>query len=262
MAEGEEDLLKVWHLVHREYLQCGYTQAHELDLRYSIHDALPEAATFMVEKDGEVIATMTAYPDSPLGLPADEIYKEEIDAIRGKGRTPVEIGRLTIRQDHVNERSIMTSMFDAIAVYARRFQSATDLVVTVNPRHAIFYARALMFEMIGGQKQLGSVCGAPAVLLRLDMDMEEQARRHARGEGPVPQRPMGCHALYSHVSSSKEEMEMVDRMRNIHRKPAESFIRRYFMQLRPLIQSLPSCRLYFIEECYPDAIRSSSVAAA
>jgi len=258
MAVAEEDRLKAWHLVYQEYLLHGYTQPQELALRYSLHDALPDTATFLVEKSNQLIGTVTVFPDSPLGLPADETYQEEIDALRQAGRDPVEIGRLAIRQDLANDRRVLVNLLDALSLYARCVRRATDLVITVNPSHAKFYERAILFGRIGGQKDLGSVCGAAAVLLRLDLSLEEKARRWAHGEGPRPEVPIGGHTAYPHVSGLAEEEARVSRMRQVHRRPGEAFIRRYFVRVRPLIPELPSSLRYFFEQCYP-GLRSAWV---
>ena len=35
-------------------------------------------------------------------------------------------------------------------------------------------------------------------------------------------------------------------------RPAESFLKRYFVKLRPLILNLPASLQYLFEKCYPD----------
>ncbi len=136
VAACEKDRLKCWHLVYKEYLALGYTDRKELEYRYSLHDALPDMGTFLVESQGQAVGTVSVFPDSPLGLPADDHYKIEVDKLRWQGRRPVEVGRLTIAKEHMNERSVLTSMFDILSLYSRRIRKATDLVITVNPSHA------------------------------------------------------------------------------------------------------------------------------
>lgn len=79
---AEEDLPRCWHLVYQEYLASGYEKPGSSGYRYGIHDAIPGAVTFLIEADGEPIGTIAVYPDSPLGLPADHIYREELDGLR------------------------------------------------------------------------------------------------------------------------------------------------------------------------------------
>jgi hypothetical protein len=124
-------------------------------------------------------------------------------------------------------------------------------VITVNPSHATFYERMILFERIGGERSLGSVCEAPAVLLRLDLGLEERARRWAHGEGPKPDTAIGRHTAYPYVSALEEEQRWVTVMGRIHRKPDENFVRKYFVCLKPLIPNLRSPLRYFFEQCYP-----------
>ena len=161
MAVTEEDRLKAWHLAYEEYLACGYTQPSEVERRYSLHDALPETGTFLVEDHGTLVGTITAFPDSPLGLPADEIYLAEIDAVRQAGRRLAEIGRLTIRSEYAKHRKILLKILEVPFLYARGVLGATDVVITVNPKHESFYRRMMLFDLAAGERELASVCGAP-----------------------------------------------------------------------------------------------------
>jgi len=251
MATREEDRLRCWRLVFKEYLAHGYVKPQELEYRYSIHDALPDTATFLVEKDGQAVATVSVYPDSPLGLPADEIYHAELDEKRREGRRPVEVGRLTIAKEYLNDRSILAALFDILPIYARCVMGATDLVITVNPSHAAFYERMILFERLGGVKDLGSVCGAPAVLLRLRLELEEQTRRWAHGEGPQPEGVESKRNFYPYVSAKDEEERRVTWLKKSLQAPTEAFLRRYFVWVRPLIPSLPSPLQYLLEKAYP-----------
>jgi hypothetical protein len=253
LAADGADRLKCWYLVYQEYVAMGYAPRKELEYRYSVHDALPEAATFIVEYQGEPVGTVSVFPDSPLGLPADEIYRDELNAMRAAGRRLVEVGRLTIRGEHKHEREILVNLFDALSIYGRRVCWATDLVITVNPSHAKFYERMILFERAGGEKSLGSVCGAAAVLLRLrQMEVEVPARRHAHDEGPKPAEWLGHRTFYPYLSGRREEDRRVDRMREVRRPPAEEFLKRYFVRLRPLIMNLPPALRGFMHACYPE----------
>ena len=257
LAVTEEDRLKCWRLTHIEYMAQGYAKPGGLEYRYSIHDALPDTTTFLIEADGKPVGTVTVFPDSPLGLPADEIYRREIDGLRAAGRRPVEVGRLAISQEYAHERSILTNLFDILSICARRMHRADDLVITVNPSHAQFYRRMILFETAGEPRELDSVCGAPAVLLRLDLGREERSRRYAHGEGPKPADYPGGRTMYPRVSGRIEEESRVQRLRQFRRRPDGAFIRRYFVWLRPLIPGLSSGLRNFFETCYGDLGRGT-----
>ena len=85
LAAGIEDRLRAWALAYRVYLEKEYARPNDQRLWYSLHDALPEALTVMIEKNSELIGAVTVVPDSPLGLPADEIFPAETAAMRRGG---------------------------------------------------------------------------------------------------------------------------------------------------------------------------------
>ncbi|MGD8974766.1 MAG: hypothetical protein PVJ56_15795, partial [Desulfobacterales bacterium] len=77
---------KAYELLHGLYLKMGYTQNNDKGLWLTIYDALPETTTFVAEDErGRCVGALTVVFDSPIGLPADELYKKEIDIIRNSG---------------------------------------------------------------------------------------------------------------------------------------------------------------------------------
>ena len=183
IAASIEDRRRAWALVHDAYVRKGYARPNAEGLRYGIHDALPDTTTFLAEHDGEAVAALTVVCDGPLGLPADEVSGPELDMLRGKGRYPCEIVSLV---DTERRRSrgamIVMHMFKLAFVTARHVEEATDFVITVNPRHVPYYERVLLFEEIGEEKEYEKVCGAPAVLLGLDL-LDAETRYRGRFGG-------------------------------------------------------------------------------
>ena len=251
LAAAEAERLKCWSLVHAEYLACGYASPQADPYRYSLHDGLPDTATFLAMAGERAAGTVSVFPDSPLGLPADEIFKPELDALRRDRRTPVEIGRLAIDKAHKNDRALLITLFDILSIYSRRLRRATDLVVTVNPSHAKFYEKMLLFARIGSTRDLGSVCGAPAVLMQLDLARQRQVIRWAHEEGPRPEGGEVGRTFYGHFSNREDEARRVEWLRAGMCPPDEPFLRKYFVARRPLIPGLSPALRYFFEKCYP-----------
>ena len=252
MAVEGEDRLKCWNLVYREYLNQGYTAPNELQCRYSLHDALPDTATFLIELGPESVGTVTVFPDSPLGLPADEIYRAELDGLRQAGHRPVEIGRLTIAREHANNRFILAGLFDILFLHAREVIGATDLVSTVNPSHEKFYERMLIFQRIGTEKDLGSVRGAPAVLMKMDLDRQREMIYWAHGQGPKPAWYAGSGQVFSKfVSSPGESVRKVEWLKGARQRPGEQFLRQYFMEKRALLREARETIRQFFLDSYP-----------
>ena len=67
-------------------------------IRLSIHYALPTTRTFVAVLGSDVIATISLFCDSPLGLPMDDLYEQELRALRRQGRCIGEVGMLADRR--------------------------------------------------------------------------------------------------------------------------------------------------------------------
>ena len=91
MAERQSELEQSYRLLHDTYVASGYLQPNPSGMRLSIYNALPNVRTFVAKDNGEVISCTTFVPDSPLGLPMDQIYRSELNGLRLAGRRIAEI---------------------------------------------------------------------------------------------------------------------------------------------------------------------------
>ena len=170
-ASSREEFEYAFRLVYSSYLQRQYVAPDSSEIRLGIHNMLPETVTFVGLIRGEVIATVTVLADSPIGLPMDEIYPDETQALRDSGRTVSEVTmladrRLEIRRTLPMLLNLMKHVFD----YATLVLKANDLCITINPRHEAFYRRYLLFADMGEERTYPSVQNNPAVAKRLDLD--------------------------------------------------------------------------------------------
>ncbi|MBA4388698.1 MAG: hypothetical protein C0404_12005 [Verrucomicrobia bacterium] len=251
MAVSGEDRLKCWNLVHRIYVGKGYMQEQSLPYRYTVHDALPATGTFFVECDGAMVGTVTVFLDSPVGLPADEAYRPELNKLRVARRQLAEIGRLVIDPAFGDYRRLLMQMVQIPCLFARRVLGASDVVITVNPKHESFYERMMLFQTIGHQKDMSSVGGAPAVLLRMDLAVQEAVIRWAKGEGALPEGLNPRHTIYRSFATREEESEMAARIRVSRGRLDGEFFREYFVTRRQLLPGLPSELQHFFDKWYP-----------
>lgn len=136
----------------------------------------PNRITLYAETGGQTVGTMSlCLDDAALGLPADENFRHELDRLRHQGRRLCEPSRLAIEQGA--SRRVFAGLIHISYIYADAIHGFTDYVIEVNPRHVMFYRRMLGFTACGTQRNCSRV-GAPAVLLRLDLDhMGRQIRR-------------------------------------------------------------------------------------
>lgn len=145
-------------LVRRMYAWRGYRISPPRQL---IED--PNHATLGAWIDGELVATLTASRDSSAGLLADNLYTEELAALRKPSRVISEVTRLAVDSDS-HDPEILKSLFRSSYQYARAIFGVTDVVIEVNPRHASYYRREFGFSQIGTVRTCPRV-DAPAVLL-------------------------------------------------------------------------------------------------
>src|SRR5262245_15291207 len=97
LGADSHTLDQAFRLQHDQYVARGYMDPHPSGWRLSLYNALPKTRVFVARtRDGEVVATMTLIADSPLGLPMDEIYADELRRLRDDGRDLAEVSGLAI----------------------------------------------------------------------------------------------------------------------------------------------------------------------
>lgn len=135
------------------------------------------AITVVATRDAGTVGTLTLRADGPAGLAADESYREALDLARQAGRRLCELTRLAIEADAA-WRPTLGALIGLAYLAGRAVHAVTDVFVEVNPRHARFYQRMFGFVAAGGQRMCPRV-GAPAVLLRLELDRFEMRLRQS-----------------------------------------------------------------------------------
>lgn len=163
-------------LVESRYAWRGYT--------VQPHDRV-SAITVVATRDADTVGTLTLRADGPAGLAADEGYREALNLARKAGRRLCELTRLAIESDAA-WRPTLVALIGLAYLAGRTVHEITDVFVEVNPRHVRFYQRMFGFVAAAGQRMCPRV-GAPAVLLRLELDRFESRLRQLGlyATGPV-----------------------------------------------------------------------------
>jgi len=171
-AASRQELEEAYHLVYTGYLQYGYLEPDPSELRLSVFNAFPTTVTFVAVLRGEhIVATISLIPDSPIGLPMDEIYHEEAQRLRDAGRELAEVTMLADRRLEIRRSlPMLLLMMKRVFDYATLILNANDLCITINPRHETYYERYLLFRHLGGLKTYPSVRNNPALAKRLNLD--------------------------------------------------------------------------------------------
>ena len=209
MANDQRSREKAYRLVYGLYREKEYIQPNVSRMWLGVFDALPETITLLVERTGEAeaVGALTVVFDSAAGLPADELYREELDALRASGRRLSEIISLGVATDAAGGPDVLVKLFNLVYIASRRIRGATDFVITVNPRHVKFYEKTLLFVAAGPERDYRKVGGAPALLLRLDLDIPE--RQVGLEHGPVETRPPKSRTLYPMFHAPTEEPTII-----------------------------------------------------
>lgn len=172
VASTHAEWQAAFRLVRENYDECGYEPPSTKLLRFTPYHALPDTTVFIAKAAGDVVATFTLVPDNrPLGLPLEGLYEEEVKQLRNQGRRIAEVtslaaNRITQREFvHVYEAMIRLNMQYHV------HHGGDTWVLTVNPRHSMFYQRALGCLPLGPRRSYQAVQGHPAEAFWLDCDL-------------------------------------------------------------------------------------------
>ncbi len=177
-ANTLDELGQARELVLRTYIRKGYVQ--DGGLNQDRANAYRDAQTFVAKRGDSVVMTVTLVPDSPLGLPMDEIYGAEMDLLRHQRRVLAEASAFA---GHECLGSQGMSCYLALArqlYFHARGAGVDDLCIAVNPRHSAFYERVLLFEDLGDTdpRPYPRVSNHPACGKRLNVRaFEERVKR-------------------------------------------------------------------------------------
>src|SRR4051812_1164893 len=96
-----DDVLEAWQLVYLAYRRAELIDTNPFEL-HTIPQAVGPQTLVITGCLGPMAATtLSAYTDSPAGLPLDSVYPEEIGALRKQGRKLMEVGLFGDRRDHL-----------------------------------------------------------------------------------------------------------------------------------------------------------------
>lgn len=161
-----------FRLVHDQYNWRGYMAPAPSGRRLTVHNALPTTRVFVARRGGRVIGTVGLVQDSLFGLPLDDLYRAEVAGLRADERRIAEVVALaTAAESRRAGVTVVLQLMRMVITYALELAAVQDLCVTVNPRHVEFYRTCLRFEPLGPERAYAKVNGAPAVALRLNLDV-------------------------------------------------------------------------------------------
>jgi hypothetical protein len=203
LADTRGQRSKASLLINRMYSWRGYQTESVAGLAVR-----PNQISLVASRDDAVFGTLTVGLDSDEGLLVDQLYSDEIDALRAQGRAVCEFGKLAVDPEY-GTKDVLAALFHLAFMYAHRLNHADDIVIEVNPRHVAYYKRMLGFTQAGAQRMCDRVA-APAVLLHLPCRYAaEQIALHGG------HRTTGGRSLYPYFFSNQEEEGLCGRLRRL-----------------------------------------------
>jgi len=203
MIDTAEGRSKASLLINKMYAWRGYAGTHKLS-----DD--PNRITLTASTEGEVVGTLTLGLDSPIGIMADEIFKEEVDGYRQTGARVCEITKLAF--DNGGSKEQMASLFHLSVIYARDLHKCSHIFIEVNPRHRRFYEHMLGFKRLGELRSNPRV-NAPAYLLAVDLNYVSEQIQLFGGKGAAV--AASQRSFYPFFYSPREEAGIIQRLKNI-----------------------------------------------
>src|SRR5579862_6088023 len=179
---------------------------------YAVPLQQPESniLTFIAYDEGQIVGTVGVALDGPEGLPADDIYNQELDDLRGRGNRLCEFTRLAV-DGTAASKPVLAGLFQTAYLYAALIRGCTHAVIEINPRHVAFYQSSLRFESIGAQRMNRRV-NAPAVLLCASFDVISADLKRYAGK-TVP--PGVRRTLFHYGFAPTEESGVLMRLREL-----------------------------------------------
>lgn len=221
---------RAFQIVYEAYRKIGLIDANPNGWWVVPHDAQPSTATFLIEDVwGGELGTLTLNFDDDIPVPSQEIYHQEVDALRKKGRRLVEVTKYAmVRRTHPDKMARI-HLYNCCMLYARRVYGSTDMLIEVHPRHAAYYQYNLLFTKIGAEKACLRVKSAPALLMRLDLLRQEKEISLYGGT-----RTSGASKgrLYPWFMALKEEIPVAAFLKKRHRPMSSSQVRHFNLSLR------------------------------
>lgn len=178
IARSQADLEESFRLVHHSYVRAGLCQESESKMRLIRHHFLPSTEVVIAKHNGVIVSTATLIGDGELGLPADSMYGQELQAMKRSGLRIAEVGCLADRRKSPARFIQMFKWMSTLIAQAAAARGYNALVAATHPRHSRFYTRRLGFETFGEIRECPYAQGNPAVAMVLDFDAKRGSEIH------------------------------------------------------------------------------------
>jgi len=162
-----KDLREAYRLVYDVFLDAGYVTPNECKMRIRTFDAIPDTATFIARREGKVIGVLSMVVDYPdLGLPSDELFKKEVDAIRSSGMRLCESTNLAMIP--IFRKTTITTQLMQCGCAQALMDDRDGIIISVGISHTGFY-KLMGFQQMSEVRSYSPSCYDPVVMMLMDM---------------------------------------------------------------------------------------------
>lgn len=168
LAETKKELEGAFQVLYRNYLEMGYCEKSESQLRLTLHHALPTTSVIIAKYDGKVVGTLTLVRTNNLKLPCEKEWN--IDFLKVADRRVAEITSLAIDKEfrRVKKGNIFLPVLKFMYQFSTERFGTEILAIVVHPKERAFYQGIFFFKPIN-DVVVQDYYGAPAIGLYLDL---------------------------------------------------------------------------------------------
>jgi len=167
IAQTRQEREAAFGLIYRSYLHAGLCKPNQLELRILPYHLTSTSEIFITVVDQEVVATVSLFVDSNMGLPMDSVFPQQINDARKNGYLMSEISCLADCRKNGRVLANLCELTRLLVQYAR-FQRLDGVTLLSHPKHARFYKRYMGFEAMGPIRPFPEVQNSLAEPLRFD----------------------------------------------------------------------------------------------
>ncbi len=210
MASNQERRQTAVFLVEKMYGWRGYNTSgvsEKLAATAKPAEDVTHISLMVYGQDNRPVGTLTVGFDGPKGMLADELYRGELDALRGQDKRLLEFTKLAIDRHASNSNRIVAALTNIAYLYGK-MSNCNTAVIEVHPRHVAFYESKLGFRQVGPERLCTRV-NAPAILLAIEWDaMAEEIRKYGgrKDDGTAGK------SLYRYFIDEHDEAGLIKRL--------------------------------------------------
>ncbi len=242
------ELKAAYRLVYKEHLARSYCISDPSEMHYDFFCILPEACTFILEREEEILGTLTLVVDSPLGLPFEAAFPGTLAKLRSPHRRFAEVILLALNREafgrgqpslaRFQKQLSLFRLLKTVFDYARTVAGVTDLVIRAAPKQETF-CKTLTFETIGPARPSPDACGRQMLPMRMDIG---RSMKGVPEDGRIWQ-------YFVKAPTPKEFLE-----RRFHL--TSEMVRELLVEMRPLWPTIPFTCQEHLQACYPSLVAS------